>query len=230
MDEKPDQIMSHIEAQRDQLGRNLNELETRVKSATDWRVQFDKNPMLMMGVALGGGLLLGTIVSGSKKSSGRSSWSSRNYAGSGSALGASSYGSGTSGLSSSSSLSSTSPALREQRKKASDTIEHVKAALIGFATAKVKEFMSEALPGFNQHLDEAERKSTSSSSGSSGYESGSQTGSTGSQQHGSSGSQYGGTGSQPGSSSTDQAKTRTGQSGDSPYAQQGSGRNTGMNI
>ena len=34
----------------------------------------------------------------------------------------------------------------------------MKAALIGFATAKVKEFMTEALPGFNQHLDEAERR------------------------------------------------------------------------
>ena len=27
MDEKPDQIMNHIESQRNQLGRNLNELE-----------------------------------------------------------------------------------------------------------------------------------------------------------------------------------------------------------
>ena len=59
MDEKPDQIMNHIESQREQLGRNLNELETRVKRTTDWRAQFDRNPMLTMGVALGGGLLLG---------------------------------------------------------------------------------------------------------------------------------------------------------------------------
>ena len=43
-------------------------------------------------------------------------------------------------------------------RKASDTLEQIKAALIGFATAKVKEFMTEALPGFNQHLDEAERR------------------------------------------------------------------------
>ena len=53
---------------------------------------------------------------------------------------------------------SSSPALREQRRKATDTLEQMKAALIGFATAKVKEFMTEALPGFNQHLDEAERR------------------------------------------------------------------------
>ena len=29
MDEKPDQIIEHIEARRDELGRNLSELETK---------------------------------------------------------------------------------------------------------------------------------------------------------------------------------------------------------
>jgi len=217
MDEKPDQIMSHIESQRDQLGRNLNELETRVKGATDWRVQFDKNPMLMVGVALGGGLLLGSIVGGAKKrsSSSRANWSSssRNY---GSNLGSAGYTSGASNLSSagSSSSSTSSPALREQRKKASDTLDHMKAALIGFATAKVKEFMSEALPGFNQHLDEAERKGAGqtnnaySNEQSGGYGSGSSSGSTGS---------YGAP-----------ATTRTEQSANSPYV--GAGQNTGLNV
>ena len=46
----------------------------------------------------------------------------------------------------------------EYRRKANDTIEQMKAALIGFATAKAKEFMSEALPGFSHHLDEAGRR------------------------------------------------------------------------
>ncbi|HYP06908.1 MAG TPA: hypothetical protein VER03_11815 [Bryobacteraceae bacterium] len=224
MDEKPDQIMSHIESQRDQLGRNLNELESRVKSATDWRVQFDKNPMLMMGVALGGGILLGSIVGGSRKnSSNRSSWSSssRYYPGAGSNTGSSSYGTGSSNLSSagSSSSSATSPAVRENRKKATDTLEHMKAALIGFATAKVKEFMSEALPGFNQHLEDAERKNTQ---GRSGYE-GSGSGSYGTE----SSSQSYGSGQ---TSGTGQASTRTEHSANSPYAQQGAGQNVGLGV
>jgi len=240
MDEKPDQIMSHIESQRDQLGRNLNELETRVKGATDWRVQFDKNPMLMMGVALGGGLLLGSIVGGSKKSQ-RSSWSSsRSYSGP-TNMGSTSYGSSASHLSSagigaaSTSSTASSPAVREQRKKATDTLEHMKAALIGFATAKVKEFMSEALPGFNQHLDDAERRNTQShgshDAGSSshqqssgGYGSGSQTGSSGFG-GGSHGSQ--GEGGQSGTAAgSQQATTRTEHSANSPYA----GQTTGLNI
>ena len=62
MDEKPDQILNHIESQRNELGRNLGELETRVRRTTDWRTHFDRNPMLMLGAALGGGLLVGTLV------------------------------------------------------------------------------------------------------------------------------------------------------------------------
>ena len=156
MDEKPDQIMNHIESQRDELGRHINELESRVKRSVDWRAQFDRNPMLMMGVAMGGGLLLGAIVNG--RSRGDHSWSSstRNRglsSGSGYATSSADYSTAAS------TLSSPSPAsTREYRRKATDTVEQLKAALIGFATAKAKEFMSEALPGFSHHLDEAGRR------------------------------------------------------------------------
>lgn len=165
MDEKPDQIMNHIESERNQLGRNLNELESRVKRTADWRAQFDRNPMLMMGLALGGGLLLGTMTGSSRRTS-RSSWSSasKSYGTTGSSSGYGSSASYASAPSYSSSASSshapsyTSPAIREQKRKATDTLEQIRAALIGFATAKVREFMTEALPGFNQHMDEAERR------------------------------------------------------------------------
>jgi len=216
MDEKPDQIMSHIESQRDQLGRNLNELESRVKSAADWRMQFNKNPMLMMGVALGGGMLLGTMVGGGRKTS-RSSWSSssssRNYATAGASMAAWGGGSSTSSPSKSSSSSVSSPAVSEQRRKANETLDNIKAALIGFATAKVKEFMTEALPGFNQHLDEAQRSRQGSSQHSArsefsgAFEDGRESG----------GTSYG-----------NQGTTRTEHSANSPYASQGSGQNRGM--
>jgi len=235
MDEKPDQIMNHIDTQRQELGRNLNELESRVKGATDWRMQFDKNPMLMMGVALGGGLLLGTMVGG-KRSSNRSSYNSgsRNYtsttmrsAGAGAtAYGLSSSGSG-SGSGASTSSSSTSPALREQKRKATDTLEHMKAALVGFAVAKVKEFMSEALPGFDHHLNEAERKNSQHES---------HGGSFGHEQSGgyASGSQGSGGGYGVGSSTGSQASTRGGQSGQGDQHdqqhQQPVGANPGLNI
>jgi hypothetical protein len=239
MDEKPDQIMNHIESQRDQLGRNLNELESRVKRTTDWRAQFDSNPMLMMGVALGGGLLLGTMVGGSRSRSSRtSSWSSSPR----------SYSSSSSGMSSSASYAtspstssvSSSPAMREQRRKASDTLENMKAALIGFATAKVKEFMSEALPGFSQHLEEAEHRQRPSgefTATNTGYPGGSGYSPSGSFQGGGSqtGSQQGGSqhvGSQPGGSQPGsyQGGTRTEQSSSTPYRQEPVGANPARNL
>src|SRR5690606_16268104 len=53
---------------------------------------------------------------------------------------------------------SDSPAYREERRRASDTLDNMKAALVGFATTKLKEFMTEALPGFDRHLNEAEQR------------------------------------------------------------------------
>jgi hypothetical protein len=157
MDEKPDQIMNHIEEQRDELGRHINELGTRVKRSVDWRAQFDRNPMLMMGVAMGGGLLLGAIVNGRSRSDHSWSSSGRNR----SLSSGSEYPASSSNYSTASNLSSQSAApMKEYRRKANDTIEQMKAALIGFATAKAKEFMSEALPGFSNHLDEASRRNS----------------------------------------------------------------------
>jgi len=184
MDERPDQIIGHIEAQRDQLGRNLNELETRVRQSTDWRTYYDRNPMLMMGAALGGGLLLGSMV-GSKtgerkhrysgKSRSKSSYSST-------AMGLSSAGVGAAAASSSSrpsyssssgSHSGSSLTSSKQWNEVSQTMDHIKTALISFGMAKAKEFLGQAIPGIDQHLSEAEKRHQGQ-----GYNRGQQQGST----------------------------------------------------
>lgn len=164
MDEKPDQILGHIEAQRDELGRNLNELETRVRQGTDWKTYFDRNPMMMLGVALGGGLLLGTAV-GNKRKHSRGYRYSSGHSSSSSALGFASAGA----LSSGSGSHSSSRVSSEQRQQITETMEHMKAALIGFGIAKAKEFMCQAIPGFDQHLSEAEQKRNSQRSQNGGF-------------------------------------------------------------
>src|SRR5688572_22751010 len=127
MDEKPDQILEHIETQRNQLGANLNELETRVRRTADWRAHFDNNPMLMLAGALGGGILLGAMVSGSRSRSTSSSYtSSRHFSSSGPSV-------------------NTGSATYVQKQRASETIDNIKAGLIAFATAKAKEFLNHAL-------------------------------------------------------------------------------------
>ena len=58
MAEAPNEIENHIENTREHLGSNLQELEQKVKSVTDWRYYFRKNPMAMIGMAFGAGVLL----------------------------------------------------------------------------------------------------------------------------------------------------------------------------
>lgn len=64
MDESPDQIENHIRSTRRTLGSNLEELENRVKDATDWRVQFGRHPAAFLGTAFAVGALLSIGFSG----------------------------------------------------------------------------------------------------------------------------------------------------------------------
>jgi len=63
MDEKSNEIIGEIETYRDKLSENLNDLESRVMEATNWRTHFDRHPYLFVGVAVGGGLLLSGLRS-----------------------------------------------------------------------------------------------------------------------------------------------------------------------
>ena len=61
MGETPDQIERHIYEERSELSENIHELEAKVRTAVDWRAQFDQRPLLMMGIALGGGMVLSML-------------------------------------------------------------------------------------------------------------------------------------------------------------------------
>jgi hypothetical protein len=76
MGETPDQIERHIYEKRNELGENINELQQKVKTAVDWRAQFDQRPLAMVGLAFGGGLLLSMLIGGRRNSRDSSSrWS-----------------------------------------------------------------------------------------------------------------------------------------------------------
>jgi ElaB/YqjD/DUF883 family membrane-anchored ribosome-binding protein len=62
MGEESDQIKKHIEEKRQELGAHLNELEYRVKSATDWRTRVREQPLKAVAAAFGGGLLLALML------------------------------------------------------------------------------------------------------------------------------------------------------------------------
>ncbi len=67
MGAKSDQIVTEIDAQRSRLGRNLVELETRLRGATDWRTHYQKHPFAATGLAFGAGLLVGAWVRGNQR-------------------------------------------------------------------------------------------------------------------------------------------------------------------
>jgi hypothetical protein len=67
MRERTDQIETQIREERDELRANLDELGAQVRSVTDWRRQFRKNPMLGLGLAFGAGLLLAGLSRGAAR-------------------------------------------------------------------------------------------------------------------------------------------------------------------
>lgn len=138
MGEKSNQIEREIRRERGQLGQNLNELQSRVQEATDWRAQFQKRPMLMMGVAVGGGLLLASVT-------GRRSRSRRHYGEDRSAE-AHEYRRGT----------------ELQKNKALETFDTIKGAMIGVAANTFKDLLGELVPGFQEQFQKTAQEKRSS--------------------------------------------------------------------
>jgi hypothetical protein len=62
MAERVQQIESEIDRTRAELGSNLRELESRVDAAVDWREHVRARPMVAVGVALAGGMILGQLA------------------------------------------------------------------------------------------------------------------------------------------------------------------------
>ena len=62
MGQTTDEIASGIDQTREELKSNLEELETRVKRAADWRTHFRNHPGAMIAVAMVGGMLLSTLI------------------------------------------------------------------------------------------------------------------------------------------------------------------------
>jgi len=129
MGQTPREIESYIENTREDLGNNLEELEQKVKNATDWKQHFRSNPAPMLGAAFGGGVLLAAMMGAPK--------TPRAY-------------------SNTFSSSNPDPGTTYQRQKAQETWSNIKGALIGVATNQVKNFVGEMVPGFHEQFRRTE--------------------------------------------------------------------------
>jgi len=136
MNETTDDIESHIRRTRENLGANLNELEGKVKSATDWRLHYAKSPGAFLGTALAAGLLLALATNGHR--SRRSSAPAPQ--------------------------APPSPTPRAQGA-ANEPLNVIKVALIGLAANHVKSALATLLPGFAAQLPEHEKPKTARAAG-----------------------------------------------------------------
>lgn len=130
MGQTTDQIENQIENKREDLKSNLQELETRVKTATDWRHYFAEHTGTMIAAAFGGGVLLATMLGG------RSNRATLSQAGG--------------------SSESARPWTRGTKHEVLENLDSIKSALVGAATTKFKGILGEVVPGFTEHLAKTE--------------------------------------------------------------------------
>jgi hypothetical protein len=152
MGETSDQIERHIQETRNDLGDNLTELEAKVKTAVDWRAQFEERPGTMMALAFGGGVLISALLPTVRPSRRRSSEGRGNAPVDRDAAGHS------------------IKSRTASDDKASQSLENwdaLKGALVGVATSKLSGFIEDLLPGFKQEFTKAQGGKSSDRSGSS---------------------------------------------------------------
>src|SRR5690349_22624045 len=125
MGERTDQIENQIENNREDLRSNLQELETRVKTATNWRHYFAEHTGAMIAVAFGGGVLLAAMTRG---------------------------GSDRAPLSQSIGSSERSRWTTDGKHEVLENLDSIKSALIGTAATRFKDILVEVVPGFRAHL------------------------------------------------------------------------------
>ena len=131
MDETANEIEAQIDRTRERLGSNLRELEDKVDAATDWREHFRERPHLFLGAAFIGGVVLASSLE--RTSAGRRLSAVADNPGSGWRM-----------------------ALC--RRKHGELWSNVQAALVGVASVRIKEYIGELVPGFDEHYRRAEQR------------------------------------------------------------------------
>ena len=139
MGETSDQIVKQIRETRSDLSDNINELEDKVKTAINWRAQFEGNPGAVLGAAFVGGALLSALLptmrgthNGARSGPRNGDWSIPNAR-----------------------AANTRESATSEAKKPSETLSAVKIALIGLAASRLTNYINELLPGFENEFSKA---------------------------------------------------------------------------
>jgi hypothetical protein len=138
MGESTSQIERDIVAERNELGRNLQLLENKARSLTDWRTHFHNHPYALMAVALGGGALLGVLTNGMRRFEAAPELEEERF------------------LEPEDTRYSTPSAFATSAARArqtfGDTWDHIAEALLAVASAKAIQFVAQKVPGFREEF------------------------------------------------------------------------------
>jgi ElaB/YqjD/DUF883 family membrane-anchored ribosome-binding protein len=154
MGQSSDQLRQEIEQHRSDASQKIDDLEARVqdtaiqareqakgmvedtiqtaKESFDFRKQVEERPLVALGVAFVGGLMLGGITGGGQQTSSGQSGSQQSRRASGTLRHAA------------------------QRSGLEDTISNAAAALLGSVTEQFKSTLDQNFPGFSQKMDTAQ--------------------------------------------------------------------------
>src|SRR5688572_14357489 len=146
MSQEPAEIKAHIKAQGESLKDNLEEIETRVKNALDWRHWYRNNTAVALGGVAAGGLLLSLILR--KPSSGLQGMDGQYFEMDDMMAGPTTEPDGRANL-------RTEPQSESRFRQVAD---NTMTAIFGLAADKFQDFMSKALPGFREHYTDAQRR------------------------------------------------------------------------
>lgn len=132
MDRATDSIEKHVEDERQALRSNLEELQDSVRSTLDWRRQFRSNKGAFLGLALGGGVLIGLATARRKAVPEGLTYPTTPAGG---------------------------PTARNsdhRRREVSLAWQSIESALIGLAAAKLRDTVANLLPGFREQVARGE--------------------------------------------------------------------------
>ncbi len=144
MDQTTNQIEQHIRVTRDNLSENFNELGEKVRTAVDWRSQFEQRPGTMLALAFGGGVLLSALLpAGRRKYEGYSTPRGR-----------------WANPADSNCENFSSREIKEQttgtrNPDASNDWRLLRGALVGLATTRLTDVLESLLPGFQKEFARA---------------------------------------------------------------------------
>jgi hypothetical protein len=128
-----DQIEAHIDRTREQLGADFRELEDKVSTATNWRAHYERAPMMFVGAAVVGGVLLGSMASRKRRPRRMPMLAARSPM-----VGSESY------------------APSRPASHARQYVNNLAGALVSLGLARLTSYIDQQLPGFDEHYRRAE--------------------------------------------------------------------------